>query len=497
MSQGLPACVHAASILRRVPVIPFQPGSGLRVLGCPVTFPGDPSFAAQLWQDRASDVARACEVLRQLPAPHVQFCILRLCLSACKVDDLLRVTPHLGCQPILVGLSRELRSTLEVIQGAPLSDAQWLQASLPSRLGGLGIRDPVYERTAARLAGILDFLTRGHRLVDPMGFEPHLPADLEGCLRETLAVLGSNSQPALGWSESPSLIAHAASNHIKQNFWSNAFAEARQALLREQLSGPDAVRFASQASPHTMAWTSVIPSQALRTLIPGEEFRCALRWHLGSPQSPLPDGGLCPQCQTPMDPLGHHLVCCKHNHLSRRHGAVQDAVLRLTARAGLTARREQGAPDGSRPGDIFVHRLNSDGPAAVDITIRHSLRPSGPVSSPDHLPGWMAAQEAQKHRKYDPVSRRLGWQFIPFVVDCWGGLGAEARNFVGEVLKFLLPQCLPSDRRSEEGTVWQSLSLTLLREVGKQLLVGRLAPSIWVNDLSAPPGADTHNPYDS
>lgn len=47
-----------------------------------------------------------------------------------------------------------------------MEDNQWKQATLPVKLGGLGIRDPNPERSAARWAASLDFHVRGERVLD-------------------------------------------------------------------------------------------------------------------------------------------------------------------------------------------------------------------------------------------------------------------------------------------------------------------------------------------
>ena len=61
-----------------------------------------------------------------------------------------------SCQRLSLGLRQGLNNIL----GASLSDLQWSQCTLPVRLGGLGIRDPGVERSAARISGILDFLQK-------------------------------------------------------------------------------------------------------------------------------------------------------------------------------------------------------------------------------------------------------------------------------------------------------------------------------------------------
>ena len=84
---------------------------------------------------------------------------------------------------------------------------------------------------------------------------------------------------------------------------------------------------------------ATIPSQPLKTLIPGTEFRALVRWWLGVPllaesQARVP----CSRCRSPMDIMGHHLVCYKLNKPVRRHVAIQDTLLDLARKAGINCK---------------------------------------------------------------------------------------------------------------------------------------------------------------
>ena len=53
-----------------------------------------------------------------------------------------------------------------------------------------------------------------------------------------------------------------------------------------------------------------------------------------------------------------------------------DALVVATRKAGFPCRKEQGLDDRSRPGDVFVNRLDVDGPGAIDVTVRDPLASS-------------------------------------------------------------------------------------------------------------------------
>ena len=53
------------------------------------------------------------------------------------------------------GPSHEPKSPSHALQ-APVTQETWTQATTPLKLGGLGLRDPVVSRTAARLASLVN-----------------------------------------------------------------------------------------------------------------------------------------------------------------------------------------------------------------------------------------------------------------------------------------------------------------------------------------------------
>ena len=370
-----------------------------------------------------------------------------------------------------------LRDTLSAVAGFPLSDVQWAQATLASRLGGLGILDPSEQRVAARLSAISDFASRGHRALSFPSHVPVVPPDFPICLARATATLGSIA-PLPAWSLDASSLPVADRCYSQQRWWSEQIFLAKQKSLTAAMDGGNAVRFASQSQPHAMSWTAVVPSAPLRTLLPDEDFRNLLRWHLG--HSVLPDHSThtCPQCSAVLDKPGHHLVCCIKNGLQRRHGAVQDFLYRLAVRAGFTARKEQTGLDRTRPGDVFVHRFTQGQPAAVDLTIRHTLAPSHPTPRTFDLSAWQRRQEESKVSLYGAQCDRLGWQFMPCILDCYGGIGDDGRTFLAACVRLLLGQRSHIFARATEANVWQGLTLTVAKEVSRQLRGGTWAAAV-------------------
>ena len=155
----------------------------------------------------------------------------------------------------------------------------------------------------------------------------------------------------------------------------------------------------------------------------------------------------------------------------------------------MACRKEEGAGDGTRPGDVFFPRLNVDGPAAVDVTIRDPLAPSHPVTTAAGIDGWHRAQEMDKTRKCGVACGRLHWHFLLFVVDVWGGFGPEAMTLVHIITRNLVGQKEGWQRREAEAGIWQDLSFAAMREVMRQLVWGVLAVDGPEHDPT------THSPY--
>jgi hypothetical protein len=135
-------------------------------------------------------------------------------------------------------------------------------------------------------------------------------------------------------------------------------------------------------------------------------------------------------------------------------------------------------------------RYDANGPAAIDVTIRHPLAPSRTRPGTDEIGKWHEAQEEDKVKKYGEGCQRRGWTFIPFVMHCYGGMGDAALTFVTNCVHLLAGQHDAWERRGVEGNCWQGLSMALARELARQLVWGQCPKD------SADGGiAEAHRPY--
>ena len=108
--------------LEGIPITDWCVGSGVEILGIPVCYPGDDTFAKYVWGKRVGKVKRILKVLEELPQAHVQYTLLRYCLSACRVTDLMRACPISHAEEECSALALEMRSSLDRIFGLTTSD---------------------------------------------------------------------------------------------------------------------------------------------------------------------------------------------------------------------------------------------------------------------------------------------------------------------------------------------------------------------------------------
>ena len=88
--------------MKKVLVVKWGSGTGIKVLGIPVCCPdvGDGEhdrFAKSVWSERVAQAVRAMKILERFPESHVQYTLLRQCLAACKVNHLMRACPVAEC----------------------------------------------------------------------------------------------------------------------------------------------------------------------------------------------------------------------------------------------------------------------------------------------------------------------------------------------------------------------------------------------------------------
>ena len=133
---------------RGVPKV--RSSDGITVLGAPV---GWREFVREKVVEKFEKVRQVTELLLHLREPHLEFVLLRSCLSLPKVMFLLRALDTTEHRDLLGTFDSITRGALCRILGCPVTDDQWAQAKLP--VGGLGLRAAGDHASVAHATSLL------------------------------------------------------------------------------------------------------------------------------------------------------------------------------------------------------------------------------------------------------------------------------------------------------------------------------------------------------
>ena len=411
-----------------------RPEKGVKLLGGAVS--RDVGFISELAVRRALG---AVDLMGRLPClrdPQSELLLLRSCMGVAKLLFGLRT-----CQPSMMeeAISRfdnGLREAIEgiVVCGGPFfGDFQWRMASLPMRLGGLGLlsaRDvAVYAFVASRAQSwkLQDHILRDSGVVD---LDPDYVQALE-YLRESLPDfdLGGFTNKDTAPPKTQETLANALFSKIAQNMGNDFGLSPRQKAVVECLQGP-----------HAQDFLTVIPIEGLGQRMSAVEYRAILKYRLMIPM--FPDDETCPVCRKAcLDQYGEHAVHCKElPGFKYRHDFVRDALWDILRRAGISAKKE--APvnfltdptDGRstlRPADVLVFGWVGGKHACVDLTGVSPLvgfRDTGFVTGQA-----MRKAESKKIEKHAKACEDNQHVFVPLAFDTFGALAPEAIRFLARV----------------------------------------------------------------
>ena len=471
--------------LRGVTSTPFLPDSGLQVLGLPVDFPGTLGKTRCVFDDAASKLSGGLSALAAAQDAQVQHALLRSCADACKLLFLAQGC-EVGAPMVKQAMERaddDIMSTFEEVLGMPLSLPQRLQASLPMRKGGCGIKLLSTSAAPARLAFLATYAAKAAALGVPAHWCVPLECDVVSAC-EALAATGVTRTlaPLAGWRERPATICSAQSLHRQQRWWAEHVVEAQAERLRVLVQGTarDAARLALQCKGQGTGWMHVAPHPGLDTVMGHAEYQLGLRWWLGLPLVPdMADGEVCPKCHaTALDRFGDHLMCCRQNNFSARHGALQDSLLLVLGIAKQPAEREQPLRQANasrvlrqqlRPADILLRGWAGGRDVAVDVTIAHPLQLAELPWQVDKAKSFLRRREELKIGKYEAACQLEGWGFLPMAFSTWATPGPGAFGLLARILRRAAAGADADDRSTRLAELRDTVTQSVMRQVVRLL----------------------------
>jgi hypothetical protein len=385
----------------------------------------------------------------------MEFTLLRSCFSFPKLAYSLRTVDVLQHQQFLNNFDSAVRVALEAILGAPLTPAQWAQASLPIHLGGVGLRRAGGHGAAAYLSS----LSASDHLVQEIRALPTSQESTEEATENAVRNLNEQLGDHLTYEEVGNMTQRLVSGLID----SEALARLQQATttIREK------ARLNCVGREGAGDWLTSLPSQALGLHLRAGEFMFAMKYRLG--MAVFRREGECPapRCMGICDKYGDHAISCAiGGERNSRHNYLRDVVFQSSQQAHLGPLKE---PDGllpgldDRPADILLRYWTRGKDTAIDITVVNALQAAHVQQVAENGSKAVESAHNDKVRKYQERCSQEGIEFVAMAVDTFGGWHPVALK----TLTKLGRQLARVSGREEDETVRhlrQQLSVVLIRD---------------------------------
>jgi len=368
---------------------------------------------------KCADLTRAVSRLSLLHA-HDALVILRNSLSVPKLLYTLRTAKCSG-RPALQKFDDILREGLSVILNINLSDDQWIQASLPVRNGGLGIRSATMLAPSAFLASAAGTSALQDSIISLTGSASSDPA-FQSSLEDWK--LWSNAEVPDGLEVA------------KQRSWDErCIASALTNLTANATDAVSQARLLAAQSAHSGDWLMAPPITAVGLRLSDEAVRIAVGVRLGTN---LCEPHQCP-CGARVDARGLHGLSCRRSAgRQQRHSFLNDIIWRALGRAKIQATKEPlglSRTDGKRPDGVTLIPWTRGKCATWDVTVPDTFAQSHlPFTS---LAAGAAAEKAASLKTVKYINLQTSHIFVPIAIETAGSWNAEGLDFVCDLGKRL------------------------------------------------------------
>ncbi len=350
---------------------------------------------------------------------HDALILLRNSFAIPKLLYTLRTAPCFH-SPALGSYDQELQSIVSNITNIHFSpdDPAWSQATLPIRLGGLGIRRAVQLAPSAFLASAA--ATRD--LVQDI-----LPGHLSSLPTPDV------DQALLCWREGhPTNPPVNDAAKIQRSWDFPRVAVCADVLLDNAPDDSARARLLAVSAPESGAWLHALPISALGLRLDDDAIRVAVGLRLGSP---LCRPHLCQHCGTEVDQLGHHgLSCRKSEGRHYRHAAINDIVHRALSSAQVPSRLEPSGlsrSDGKRPDGVTMVPWENGKPLVWDATCPDTLAISYRPQATSNTGAVASLAEQRKSSKYCGLTPTH--HFTPVAIESLGAIGPLTMTFLKDL----------------------------------------------------------------
>jgi len=217
------------------------------------------------------------------------FLFFKNCLSIPKWLHLLRLAPSLdSC--VLDSVDRSQRLTISDLLNIHLSDASWIQASLPVRWGGVGVRS---------VADLALSLASSHFVSSIL--QPIAMASFDALTSKALS----------HWSSKCNLSPPSPSLRSLQHAWDDAICSSRIQSFLTSASGANRAHLLASSSPFSGAWLHALQSANIGLRRSDQELRVSVSLRFGA-DAHLLSGHTC-TCGSTVLPDEYHGLLCRRS----------------------------------------------------------------------------------------------------------------------------------------------------------------------------------------
>ena len=431
--------------------------------------------------EKKVDLERMIKRLKHMDA-HTSLFLLQKSIWLPRLQYLLRAAPVYTQMDILTELDHVLRVAVTDLLNVRFDESSWQQAVLPTRLGGLGLR----QTADVALPSFISSLHRCRQLllhILPSSFNPSVSAEVEKAIQEWCKKAVGKEVPKDEVSS-------------QQKPWDSPLAECKRDRLLINCNQFGRARILGAATSESGAWLRALPSSSLGTHLDNHAVRVAVALRVGADVSIR---YRC-RCGVMADGKGYHALTCRFcaGRLPR-HTALNDIIRRALKSAGVPAILEpQGIDrgDGKRPDGLSLYPFSQGRCLVWDATCVNSFASSRVVAS--SVEAGAAAKEAEKFKclKYSQLSEQF--YFAPVAFETTGACGPSTRSLLRELAAKITS--VTGDHR-EMDWLLQRCSIAIVRGNAASILLGAtpdgvdsLAGGDKTDDMSNVPNASQQMP---
>ena len=453
---------------------------GFTLLGAPI---GKAEYCQSITAKRADKIQRCFDAIGELHDPQVALALLRSCASFGKMVFAARTTPFdIHQQPLLL-FDKAVRKCFESFTGLCPDDTQWLQATLATKKGGLGLRSasrhsaPAYLSSRSGCHQLCKQLDPDHVWeVNEESSAAHKAVKMVNHLAGSEVVPPDRVPPDL---KQRVLSSHVDEGILAELTHPSKPLDFRAHLKLLQMEGAN-------------SWIHATPNPAVGTKVSPQLFIPMVQRHLRIPFHSKAE--YCPRCTTVMDIYGDHaLTCMVGGDRTKRHNMIRNVVVRLATSAGwrpepektdllrsvstvggdISTSGEEARPEARRPADIFVPRWDLGGSAALDFAVTSGLRTDvlEQTASQGGLPCLTAYEDYKSsYLNTSQICAENGITFVPMIIEAHSGGWGPAATKVWSRLSRAISLVSGEPAAVEALRLKQNLGLTLQRETARAIL---------------------------